>query len=180
MHTMELVLRHLDPDDETAFLRAHRAFPDREDFVFGMRYSDGMAWHDYLAMLDDLEHGRRLPSGWVPTTFLVAEVDGVLVGRSSIRHRLNPFLQRIGGHIGYGVVPQHRRRGHATEILRQSLDVIRTIGVDRVLVTCDITNVASRRVIERCGGVPTTTYDGPDVAVPKLRYWCTTRPATVG
>lgn len=39
---MHLTLRSLRPDDETAFLRAHRAFPEHEDFVFGLRYSDGI------------------------------------------------------------------------------------------------------------------------------------------
>lgn len=34
-----------------------------------------------------------------------------------------------GGHIGYAVRPNHRRRGHATEILRQSLVVARAGGV---------------------------------------------------
>ena len=58
-----------------------------------------------------------------------------------------------GGHIGYAVRPAHRRRGYATEILRQSLIVARAVGVDGVLVTCDDDNVGSAAVIERCGGV---------------------------
>ena len=58
-----------------------------------------------------------------------------------------------GGHIGYAVRPAHRRRGYATEILRQSLIIARAVGVDRVLVTCDDTNVGSSAVIEACGGV---------------------------
>ena len=42
-----------------------------------------------------------MPDGLVPATFLVADVDGVLVGRTSIRHELDEFLAREGGHIGY-------------------------------------------------------------------------------
>ena len=63
--------------------------------------------------------------GHVPSTFLVADVGGVIVGRTSIRHELNEFLAREGGHIGYGVLAEHRRRGYATEILRHSLVVAR-------------------------------------------------------
>lgn len=88
----------------------------------------------------------------MPGTFLVAEVDGQLVGRVSIRHELNEFLTARGGHIGYGVRPAHRRRGYAGEILRQSLVVARAAGVGDVLITCDEDNVASRKVIERHGG----------------------------
>jgi len=71
----------------------------------------------------------------VPATFLLARVGGDLVGRVSIRHELNDFLAEFGGHIGYAVRPQFRRRGHATEILRQALVVARGEGVERVLVT---------------------------------------------
>lgn len=104
------------------------------------------------------------------STFLIADVDGVIVGRTSIRHELNAYLLREGGHIGFGVLPAHRGRGYATEILRQSLVVAHAVGIDRVLVTCDEDNAASIATIERCGGelegvVP--TEHGP----PKRRYW---------
>jgi len=75
-----------------------------------------------------------------------------------------------GGHIGYGVLREHRRRGYATEILRQSLVVARAEGVDRVLVTCADDNVASVRVIERCGGVLESVIDGIQHARTR-RYW---------
>jgi predicted acetyltransferase len=66
-----------------------------------------------------------MPADRVPATFLVADVDGAIVGRVSIRHELNDHLTHFGGHIGYGVRPAHRRRGYATEILRQSLVIAR-------------------------------------------------------
>jgi predicted acetyltransferase len=84
---------------------------------------------------------------------LVADVDGEIVGRVSLRFELNEYLTERGGHVGYGVAPAHRRKGYATEILRQALVVIRAEGVDPVLVTCDEHNVASFRTIERNGGV---------------------------
>ena len=112
-----------------------------------------------------------MPDGLVPATFLVADVDGVLVGRTSIRHELDEFLAREGGHIGYAVVAEHRRRGYATEILRQSLVLARAVGVDRVLVTCDDDNVGSATVIERCGGVFESLVDSSEGGPPKRRYW---------
>jgi len=169
MGATRLRLRPLLPGDEGAFLAAHEAMA-REHFTFGLTYEHGQLWLDYLAQLERQRCGIDLPPGLVPATFLVADVGGQLVGRSSIRHELNDFLRREGGHIGYGVLAGHRRRGYATEMLRQSLVVARAVGVDRVLVTCDDDNVGSATVIERCGGVLDSVIDGDD-AIPKRRYW---------
>jgi predicted acetyltransferase len=165
-----LRLRPLREDDEAAFVAAHAASSDGK-FTFGSGYHPGMPWAAYLAKLEDHRHGRNLPPRLVPGTFLVADVAGEIVGRASVRFALNDFLLQVGGHIGYGVVPEHRRRGHATEILRQSLIIARAAGVDRVLVTCDEDNAGSRTVIESCGGRLESVVQTGDGSPPKLRYW---------
>jgi predicted acetyltransferase len=115
--------------------------------------------------------GTSQPAGRVPGTFLVADVGGEIVGRSSIRFALNEFLAREGGHIGYAVLPWHRRRGFATEILRQSLVIARAHGVGRVLVICDDDNAGSRVVIETCGGQLESVIETNPQEPPKRRYW---------
>ncbi len=154
--------------DEAAFAAGHLAMA-AEGFTFGLGYRPGKPWASYLQELEDHRHGRNLPAGHVPGTFLVADVAQQIVGRTSIRFTLNAFLAERGGHIGYGVLPQCRRRGYATEILRQSLSIVRAAGAGRVLVTCDQDNAASRAVIESCGGVldSVVTLDG----MPVLRFW---------
>ncbi|MEO3754902.1 GNAT family N-acetyltransferase [Streptomyces sp. B6B3] len=112
------------------------------------------------------------PAGHVPTTtlwYVAGERREIFLGRLTIRHRLTPRLLDWGGLIGYDVRPSARRRGHATAMLRASLPVARDLGLDRVLVTCDHDNVASRKVIEAGGGV----YE--DRRGEKLRYWIDTR-----
>ena len=61
-----------------------------------------------------------------------------------------------------------RRRGHATAMLQSALPVAHGLGIDPALVTCDLTNLASRRVIEAAGGVPAQTMGN------KLRFWVPT------
>lgn len=85
------------------------------------------------------------------TTRWIVE-DGQVLGAISLRHELNDFLARAGGHLGYGVRPAARRRGLASWALAQMLEPARELGLSRVLLTCHDTNVASQRVIEGAGG----------------------------
>jgi predicted acetyltransferase len=163
-------LRPLRPADEAAF-RAGHAVMAAEGHNFGLGFTPGMAWDLYLKAREDQRTGRALRGRFVPNTFLVAEVDGDIVGRVSIRHELNDYLVREGGHIGYCVLPGYRRHGYATEILRQALIVARASGVDRVLVTCEDSNVASIKVIEACGGKLDSIIELESFTDRVRRYW---------
>ena len=90
-----------------------------------MLWNPGLSWARYLELLDGLRTGSPIPEGLVHSDFLLAEVEGEVVGRVSIRYVLNEALAEKGGHVGYGVRPAFRRRGFATEILRQSLGRLR-------------------------------------------------------
>ncbi|MDI1461589.1 GNAT family N-acetyltransferase [Catellatospora sp. KI3] len=94
-----------------------------------------------------------LTEGLVHATYWWIADGDEIVGSISLRHRLNDFLLNAGGHIGYGIRPAARRRGLATWALREVLGHARVRGLDRALVTCDDTNTASARTIERNGGV---------------------------
>lgn len=91
--------------------------------------------------------------GRVHATYLWITEGDTYLGAISLRHRLNEFLLRAGGHIGYGIRPSHRRRGLATWALGAVLPLARSRGLDRVLVTCHEDNRASARTIEHHGGV---------------------------
>jgi predicted acetyltransferase len=165
-----LRLRPLGPHDEAAF-RAGQDAMAAEGHSFGLGLQPGTTWADYLRVLADARAGANLPDHLVPSTFLVADVDGHVVGRVSIRHHLNELLRLEGGHIGYCVLPQSRRRGYATEILRQALIVARSIGIDRVLVTTDDDNVASIKVIEANGGKLDAVRPATGTVPPHRLYW---------
>jgi predicted acetyltransferase len=169
-----LVLRRPTLDDEDEFLRAHRATsPDAPQFLH--HYEDGMSLARYLAVLADHERGVSLAPNHVPESFLFAFKDRRIVGRVTIRHALNEALARRGGHIGYVVVPEFRRQGYATEMLRQALRIAREqLGLTRVLLTCDDDNLGSIRTIEKNGGVFDQIVSGPDLEKPKRRYWIDT------
>ena len=147
-----------------------------DDTMLGREIREfGVAWHDpagfgaytrYLREQAQEETPRR--PGHVPSTTLWW-VDGEeYLGRLAIRHRLTPRLLDLGGHIGYDVKPSARRRGHATAMLAAALPVTHSLGIDPAPVTCDESNLRSRRVIEANGGVL------DDKRGSELRFWLPT------
>ena len=92
------------------------------------------------------------------------------LGRIAIRHRLNAGLRSVGGHIGYEIRPSVRHRGHATAMLAAALPLAHALAIDPALITCDVGNTISRRVIEANGG----RYAGRDGD--ELHFWVPTSP----
>ena len=107
----------------------------------------------WLAHLD--EFSNNCPDGFVPSdTFLAVDGDNSVVGIIDCRRHIDhPFLGEWGGHIGYSVRKSERRKGYAKEMLRQALEMYRERGIEKVLVTCNVGNIASERTILANGGV---------------------------
>ena len=171
-----MILRPLDMNDKKQAMQAHQELAV-EDFHFLLNsFDENESWGIFIERVNSANRDQDLPVGKVPATFLVAEVDGQIVGRVSIRHRLNEYLQQRGGHIGYGIRPEFRRRGFATEILLRALDICSALGIEKALVTCDDANFASSRMIEKCGGVLENILElNNDEKV--RRYWVATEPS---
>jgi predicted acetyltransferase len=134
-----------------------------------------IAWQGYGAFYDLISRmkdgGYPLPE-YVPMDAYFIEAGGLMLGEIYIRHRLTPHLEQIGGHIGYKVRPAFRNRGVASAALRLALSKLAAMGVKRALVTCNTTNAASAKVIEKCGGVRVEDAHLPDRV--ERRYWIET------
>lgn len=146
----------------------------------GLDLHDPEGFRDWVELL--LRAGdptEELPDGIVPATNLWIVEDGRYLGAIQFRHRLNPLLAELGGHIGYGIRPSARGRGYASFALGQVLARARRLGLPRVLLTCDQGNLASARTIERNGGVLERVREPDDYArehgfeQPLRRYWIT-------
>jgi len=123
-----------------------------------------------------LESKENLPNNFVTADLYLAIVNHSVVGMIQFRHELNDFLRLIGGNIGYAVRPSMRNRGIAKEMLRGCLEKCREKGLDRVLITCVDSNIASKRVIASHGGVYENTVYFESEQKWIERYWITFQP----
>lgn len=133
-------------------------------------YDDPGKWISFVTACKDPDKVRP---GLVPASqFLyVREEDRKIIGMIQIRHRLNDFLEKYGGHIGYCVAPDERRNGYGTGMLRLALKECRKLGLEMVLITCIRGNEGSRRVIMNNGGIYESTVYESNRDLYLERYW---------
>ena len=140
--TARLVVRPLERRDITTLTR-YRNNPEVA------RYQD---WslpftHDLAhALLEELE-GTNGPTPTVWVQLAITDAADRLVGDLAVwTDETAAFAM-----IGYTLAPRHQGKGYATEAVTGLLDWLIARGVHRVAATLDPLNLASARVLERCG-----------------------------
>lgn len=128
---------------------------------------------DWIDQVEALKNPDTVPENLVQSTqyIYVRESDNKIVGVIQIRHTLNEFLEKYGGHIGYSVAPSERRKGYATQMLKAVLPECKRLGIDRVMISCVEGNEGSKRTILKNGGVYESTVFEPGEGVYLERHW---------
>ena len=169
-----LILRKVTPSDLPAAGGYRAEFLENGDTMDGCsnlrRFEDMNDWYDWICKA---EHPDTCPPNWVADSQFISirKSDGKLIGMVDIRHELNEMCLRLFGGIGYSIRPCERNKGYATEQLTLSGEICRSMGMDRLLVTCHKDNTASARTILKNGGVlENEAVDERNGAVLQ-RYW---------
>lgn len=94
---------------------------------------------------------KRVPA---VTLFFIDTESNILIWAVNIRQHIHhPNLIHRWWHIWYGVRPRLQGRWFATKMLWFALEEAKKMWIEKTLLTCSIENAASRRVIEKNGGV---------------------------
>lgn len=123
--------------------------------------------------LQDLQKGIGVPEGLVPCTAYWGYDDerDKLIGAVNVRHYLNTNLYNTWGYIDYGVRPDERKKGCATQLLKLALEKSRDLPVKKVLLGCYKANEACVKTIIKNGGILENEFPENKSGRIIQRYW---------
>ena len=110
---------------------------------------------DYEGWLEHREECRHWPVSdtTVPgEEFFLVNEDDEIIGMCNIRFTLNDRLKEDGGHIGYSIRPTKRGNDYNKVNLYLALKECDKQGIEEVMLTADIDNIASWKTMEALGG----------------------------
>ena len=110
------------------------------------------------------EYAKKYGRCQSKTFLLIRKNDNKLIGMINVRWNLTEEMKRFGGNIGYGIIPTERRKGYNKINLYLGLLEAKKIGLDKVVLDCETSNIASSKTMTSLGGVLDRTeidpYDG--------------------
>lgn len=144
---------------------------DANEQFCGVSGLERMDYGEWLQYLSNVLKKETCPEGIVPAyeMIYVDDDETKVYGMINMRLELNDMLLKFGGHIGYSVSPDERRKGYAKAMLSGALEFYRDEGYDKVLITCNKNNIASQKTIESAGGILENIVE--DGGIFTKRFW---------
>lgn len=152
-----IYLRELSAEDGEKELKFLREFPVEENgFQNPCREESLLSienFKQWLIKIVNISKGIGLSEGHVPETIYWIIYNENVVGIGRLRHYLNNHLLQHGGNIGYGISSAYRGKGIGKKALSLLVEESKKYDQEKVLLTVDEGNIASRKIIEDNGGV---------------------------
>ena len=139
------------------------------EIIHGAANMTDLSVAEWVQFTENTKYKESVIPGFVTAHTFFASDNNKIVGIINARHELNDYLLNFGGHIGYSVRKSERRKGYAKAMLSYTVDFLFSLGLEKVLITCDKMNIASKRTIESCCGILENEVATEDRTT--LRYW---------
>ena len=173
-------LREITKQDEKEIIAMYDEYMKSElipgiDRCEGIRDFEKLEKLNFNDWIDDIEKNKyeeNLPELYSPhTLYLAINDNNEIVGAIGIRWKQVPVLMTFGGLIGYSIRPSQRGNGYASDMLKLALNKFKSTNIEKILITCKDFNIASKKVIEKNGGIFENTYINDNDGYTYLRYW---------
>lgn len=129
---------------------------------------------NYFELMEKVHATSKWDLEWlVPADTYFAVENDRIIWAIQIRHNIDhPNLIFRWWHIGYWVRPSERKKWYATKMLKLILEKAKKIWLNEVLITADIMNIWSNKVIQNNGWVLEKECQHED-GTSFNRYWIT-------
>lgn len=117
------------------------------------------------------EYAKKLGRCQAKTFLLIRTNDNKIIGTINIRWNLTEKMKQFGGNIGYGIRPTERRKGYNKINLYLGLIEAQKLGLDKVMLDCDVKNLGSDKTILALGGILERTEVDPYDGILTNVYW---------
>ncbi|HIS19031.1 MAG TPA: GNAT family N-acetyltransferase [Candidatus Coprovivens excrementavium] len=126
---------------------------------------------DMCLKLQDEVYAKKLGRCQSKTFLLIREDDDRIVGAINVRWNLIESMKEFGGNIGYGIRPTERRKGYNKINLYLALIEAYKLGLEEVILDCDVNNLGSVKTLEALNGKLKKTAIDPYDGVLTSVYW---------
>jgi len=126
---------------------------------------------DRCLKMEDEEYAKSVGRCQGRTFLLIRENDNKIVGTINVRWNLNEAMLRFGGHIGYGIRPTERRKGYNKINLYLGMLEAKKVGLEKVMLDCDVNNLGSDKTLKALGGKLERTEVDPSDGMLTNVYW---------
>ena len=139
-----------------------------DKIYYGYTFEEAL---DRCLKMEDEEYAKSVGRCQSRTFLLIRENDNKIVGTINVRWNLNEAMLRFGGHIGYGIRPTERRKGYNKINLYLGMIEASKLGLDKVMLDCDVNNIGSDKTLKALGGKLERTEIDPADGILTNVYW---------
>ena len=135
---------------------------------------EGYTFEQALEMclsMQDEEYAKKLGRCQSKTFLLIRQNDDRVIGAINVRWNIPESMKQFGGNIGYGIRPTERRKGYNKINLYLGLMEAQKLGLDRVMLDCDVNNLGSVKTMQALGGKLERTEADPSDGILTSVYW---------
>lgn len=149
---MNLYLKKINSNVSNFEYKMYQEIPREE--IGSTNEAKGLSFEEFKKFFktNEQEEFLELNKEQTPRIVYIMYADNYPIGEIAIRTKLNDYWRKHSGNISYKIRPSERRKGYGTKMLKLAIRECKRLGLEKVLLQCNVKNLGSIRVIEKNNG----------------------------